>query len=150
MSMKYFLLTILLLSACQRSEIISDDIYGEPQESMDTIPIEAVLSEPKTYFDQRIAVAGTIHEVCQMDGCWLMLRSKETGNGLRVHAEIIDNGDYSFTVPKDISGRYAIVFGLLINPNPDHEAHYQMDAPGESPLLSLTANGVRVLPEDTI
>jgi len=149
-SLKYSLIIFVLLSACQRSEIISDDIYGFPGESIDAIPVEAILAEPEIYHDRSIVVGGTVHEVCQMNGCWLMLRSQETGDGLRVHTEIEENGDYIFTVSKDISGRYAVVSGTLINPNLDHETHYQMDASGESPTLSLTAVGVRLLPEETI
>ncbi len=148
--MKYTPIILLLLIACQRSEIISDEIFGLANESTDAVPVEAVLAEPETYFNHSIAVRGTVHEVCQMEGCWLMLRSIDTGHGLRVHAEIKEDGEYAFTVPKDISGRHTVVFGTLSHPDKSHEAHDHMDAPSEIPILSLTAVGVRLLPELTI
>ena len=148
---KYILLTFgLLLASCNRAEIISDDVYGVAGDAVDAIPVEAILAEPDNYAGNRMAIRGTIHEVCQMDGCWFMLRSMETEAGLRVHTEMKESGDYTFTVPKDISGRHAVVFGAVTLPEENTEMHYQEDAPGTTaPMLSMTAVGVRVSPEET-
>ncbi len=137
-----------LLVACNRAGVVNDDVYGSAEDTMDAVPVEAVLAEPGSYTGNQMSIAGTVHEVCQMNGCWLMLRSAETEAGLRVHTEMTDNGEYKFTVPKDISGRRVVAFGR-VDPV-DAEAHYQRDAPGTRvPMLSMTANGVRVLPEQT-
>ncbi len=149
--MKYTLIGIcLLLAACGGSELASDDIYGTQHETVDVIPVEAVLAEPRHYADNEVAVAGTVHEVCQMDGCWLMLRGQDTGEGLRVHVEQTEAGEYTFTVPTDISGRYAVAVGNLTIPEAEKEAHYQEDAPGAVPMLSMIATGVRISPEESI
>lgn len=61
-------------------------------------------------------MAGTVHEVCQMDGCWLMLRGLDTGDGIRVNVEQTEAGEYAYTVPTDIGGRYAVAVGSLTIP----------------------------------
>ncbi len=149
--MKYYLILIFVFFvACNRTEPISDDVYGKAPDAADAIPVEAVVSEPQHYIEKEVAVAGTIHEVCQMDGCWLMLRSRDTEDGLRVHSEIGEDGTYDFTVPKDVSGRHAVVLGIISLPEQEAEAHYQEDAPSTSPvLLSMSAVGVRVFPEES-
>ena len=149
--MKYTLIGIcLLLIACGGSELASDEIYGAQDEAVDVIPVEAVLAEPQHYMGDEIAVAGTVHEVCQMKGCWLMLRGLDTGEGLRVHVERTETGEYAFTVPSDISGRYAVAVGTITTPEAEEEAHYQEDAPGTVPVLSMVAVGVRTSPEESI
>ncbi len=148
--MKYNLILVcIFFIACNRAEPISDAVYGLAPDAADAIPVEAVVSEPQHYTGKNVAVAGTVHEVCQMEGCWLMLRSMDTEDGLRVHAGRDKDGEYQFTVPKDISGRYAIVFGVISIPEEGAEAHYQEDAPGASPVLSMSAVGVRVSPEES-
>ena len=149
--MKYTLIGFcLLLISCGGSELASDEIYGVQHEAVDVIPVEAVLAEPHNYADNEVAVAGTVHEVCQMDGCWLMLRGLDTGEGLRVHAKQTETGEYAFTVPTEISGRYAVAVGMLTIPDMEEEEHYQEDAPGHVPVLSMIAAGVRISPEESI
>lgn len=148
--MKYNLILVcIFFIACNRTEPISDAVYGLAPDAADAVPVEAVVSEPQHYTGKNVAVAGTVHEVCQMDGCWLMLRSIDTEGGLRVHAEMDKDGGYKFTVPKDISGRHAIVLGTILIPEEEAEEHYQEDAPGASPVLSMSAVGVRVSPEES-
>lgn len=149
-TMKYItIMFCLILAACGRTEVRSDEIYGMPSDAFDSIPLEAVVSEPESYTDRPVRVAGTVHEVCQMDGCWLMLRGTDSKDGIRVTAEIADDGGYTFTVPTDISGRHAIAFGTITVPDMDAEAHYQQDTPSRTPLLSMVAAGVRISPEES-
>ncbi len=147
---KYFLPILWLLSVgCNRSEVMSDSVYGNAGEVLDVIPVEAALSEPQVYLGQSIAIRGTVHEICQMKGCWFMLRSADSGEGLRVHTDMKEDGDYLFTVPRDISGRHAIVYGKIKSSDHDLESHFQEDASGKAPLLSMVAVGVRITPEES-
>ncbi len=147
---KYFLIILWFLTiSCNRSEVVSDTVYGIPDDVADIIPVEAALSKPQVYMGQSLAIRGTVHEICQMEGCWLMLRSADTGEGLRVHSEVKEDGDYMFTVPKDISGRHAVVFGKIMSSDHDLEAHFQDDATGKVPILSMEAIGVRIFPEES-
>ena len=133
--MKRYLFIILAFAACNRAEPVQDAVYGAVLDMADAVPVEAVLAEPQHYIGE-VAVGGTVHEVCKMDGCWLMLRSMDTGDGLRVHAELEEDGAYTFTVPKDISGQYAVAYGTI-----------QAGEAGQ--VRSMAAVGVRVFPEES-
>jgi len=145
------LLLCLCATACQPSQVMQHDIYGVFEESaMDIIPVEAVLAEPSLYQARNLVIEGTIHEVCQMEGCWFTLRSIETSEGLRVLVESKENGDYKFVVPMDISGRHVVVRGTLAELDESTDIHHPSHASEKAPLLTLTATGVRVSPEKTL
>ena len=140
---------VLLLAACTGGEFAQDTEYGAVSALADeiAIPVDAVVAEPEVYLERTMAVSGTIHEVCQMAGCWLMLRALEGQAGLRVHVDRTTDGTYAFTVPTDVSGRYAVAYGTVQPVDAESEAHYQEDAAGEAPLLNMVAVGVRIAPE---
>lgn len=139
MIMKRYFIILFIFAACNHSEAIQDAVYGDVLDVVDPIPVEAVLAEPLHYTGV-VAVAGTVHEVCQMDGCWLMLRSMETGDGLRVQSELEAGGTYSFTVPAHISGQYAVVYGTIQPDELEQE---------DRQVRSMAAVGVRVFPEES-
>lgn len=143
---------LVLLAACARPEVVQDSTYGnvEPLADEIPVPVDAVLAEPKTYLERTIAVSGTIHEVCQMAGCWLMLRSLDANAGMRVHVERTEQDAYAFTVPKDVSGRHAVAYGIVQPVDAESEAHYQQDAPGRAPMLNMVAEGVQIAPKAAI
>ncbi len=137
--------------ACQPSETMQHDIYGVFEEpATEFIPVDAVLTEPHLYQERPFIVEGTIHEVCQMEGCWFMLRSVANSEGLRVVVESKENGEYAFVVPKDLSGRHVVVHGLLGELDKTIEMHHPVHSPEKAPRLTMTAIGVRVSPEPTI
>lgn len=143
---------LLLLAACAGPEVAQDAEYGTVDSWAEEIPVpvDAVVAEPYDYLERTIAVSGTIHEVCQMDGCWLMLRALEGQAGVRVHVKRGDNGGYAFTVPTDVSGRYAVAYGEIQPIDTESEAHYQEDAPGAVPELNMMAEGVRIAQDAAI
>ena len=55
----------------------------------------------------QVKVEGNIVDVCQMRGCWMTLRIDDQ-TSVRVRFK-----DYGFFVPKDISGKTAIVQGVI-------------------------------------
>ena len=143
-------LLCLCATACQPSEMTHYDTYGAFEEPVtELIPVEAVLAEPNLYGERPLIVEGTIHEVCQMEGCWFMLRSIETHEGLRVLVESKDNGDDQFVVPKALSGRHVAVHGTLGELDEVIEMHHPSHDSEKAPMLSMTATGVRVSPEIT-
>ncbi len=131
-------------------------MYGASDMPQEALPVEAVLAEPEGHLNQPVTVTGTVHEVCQMAGCWLMLRALDTEAGLRVHVARSEDGSYAFTVPTDISGRLATAYGVLQVADPDAEEHYQADAYGQrsgfqvAPSFSMVATSIRIAPDASL
>ena len=75
--------------------------FGTADETIEsTVPISS-LGESTN----RVAVEGTVFEVCQSKGCWMTLRGSD-------HAEVLVRfRDYSIFVPRNATGRHAIVWG---------------------------------------
>ncbi len=116
-----FLLLALVLGACG-SEQAADapeadaltpyDVYGETFSDEGAVPVQAVVAERHHYLGRAVKIEGTVVEVCQMAGCWLTLQTGD-GDNIRILVARKENGDYAFTVPKDISGRRVVVQGML-------------------------------------
>ena len=144
----YRVLTLLLLaSACVPAATEKAyDVYGEAFDAIGALPVDAVLAERTLYAGERVSVEGTIHAVCQMKGCWLTLRSLN-GEDLRVDVARTEEGAYAFTVPKDLSGRRAVVRGVLSEEEiSEAEAHHMAAEGGGPAALALSAEGVMVAP----
>ena len=146
---RWLLILALLVAACAQEDASTYDAYGEAFGHAGSIPVDAVLAEPALYVGESVKIEGTVHAVCQMMGCWLTLRSLEGGD-IRVHVARTLQGEYAFTVPKDISGRRVIASGVLAAEAESAAAHnhYSEDAGGEASTaeLQLTADGVLVAP----
>lgn len=74
--------------------------------------------------EQQIKLAATVNEVCQMKGCWMTL-DLENGEEVRVRFK-----DYEFFVPKNASGKTAVVQGRAYYDEVSVETlrHYAEDA----------------------
>ncbi len=149
-SMKYTLLVLILVVAACTKTPERYDVYGEPAFAPAAIAVEAVLADSTLYTGKVVTLAGTVHAVCQMKGCWLTLQSLD-GQSVRVDVARTDDGDYAFTVPKDISGRHAIARGILQKAHTDAatQHHYDEDAGGTMlpSKLSMVADGVMIAPQ---
>ena len=88
------------------------DVYGESFSDEGAVPVQAVVAEHQAYLGRSVKIEGTVAEVCQMAGCWLTLQTGD-GNNIRILVARNDDGNYAFTVPKDISGRRVVVQGML-------------------------------------
>ncbi|WP_276134617.1 DUF4920 domain-containing protein [Polluticoccus soli] len=77
----------------------------------------------KTELDN-IKLEGRISQVCQAEGCWVKLKNAE-GEDVFVKFK-----DHAFVVPKDLSGRAAIVTGKAIKKevSVDEQRHLAEDA----------------------
>ncbi len=119
-----YLLLALVLGACG-SEQAADapeaaatdaltpyDVYGESFSDEGAVPVQAVVAEREEYLGRSVKIEGTVAEVCQMAGCWLTLQTGD-GNNIRILVARKEDGNYAFTVPKDISGRRVVVQGML-------------------------------------
>ncbi len=149
--MRYaFLLLLLIPVACTETAPENFDVYGESAMVHAAVAVEAVVADSALYTGELVSLAGTVHAVCQMKGCWLTLQGLG-GESIRVDVARTESGDYAFTVPTDISGRHAIARGILQQDNSDAatQHHYREDAGmamGQS-SLSMVATSVMIAPQ---
>jgi hypothetical protein len=77
-----------------------------PEEPPTAISIDAAAGNPGGHAGKLAAYSGRITQVCQKQGCWLVLTG-DGGGFARVAMH-----DHAFSVPKDASGP-AVVYGTL-------------------------------------
>ena len=93
-----------------------------------------------------VNLQGTIHDVCQKKGCWMVLSDGE--NQMRITFK-----DYGFFVPIDCSGKSVTVQGVVsVEEIPEDLAkHYAEESKGEDPdaiegpqrVVTMVATGVQ-------
>jgi hypothetical protein len=106
--------------------------YGELMPESDPVSIAVAAQDPAAYAGKPMRFSGRITQVCQKQGCWLVL-SAESGEFARVFMH-----DHTFSVPKDASGE-AVVYGTLSEKklSAEEAAHLKKDgaaAPAEREL----------------
>lgn len=92
---------LLLLSTAVVWAGTSD--YGAPMPEGEAVPLAAVLAAPAE--GAEVKVEGRITEVCQKEGCWLVLADGTEFARVKMK-------DHAFGVPSDANGR-AQVYGTL-------------------------------------
>jgi len=169
--MKHLLLSALLLglSACSsdadpapapdatvtEAEASDGTAFGDPVPSGEALTADALLADAESYAGTSVVVEGTVHEVCQMAGCWLTMTT-EAGETVRIDVPRDESESYVYTFPKDISGRTVRIAGMLElkTESVDDLRHYAEDR-GDSPeaieaiteprqTLVLTARGAEL------
>lgn len=123
--------------------------YGAPFGEAPTVVLADALAKPADYKDKAIRLEGTITDVCQKEGCWLVLTDgKQT---MRIHMK-----GHAFAVPKDISGKKIVAEGQLeVKTIPEamakHLAEESKAGPdpstikGDQTVVRLMASGVEVV-----
>jgi hypothetical protein len=114
--------------------------FGAPMPEGEAIGIAAA-ADPSAVTGTPALYSGRITEVCQKQGCWLVL--EQDGHSARVMVK-----DHAFAVPTDATGD-AVVYGVLeaVAVDADEAEHLAADgaaAPAESELR-IVATAVRVL-----
>jgi RecJ-like exonuclease len=71
-------------------------------------PIKTLLAEPEKYVGKNIMVEGEITQVCQMQGCWIMVKDASSSEPIMVK---VDDGVIVF--PKDGAGKKVTAQGKL-------------------------------------
>ncbi|MCU0866975.1 MAG: DUF4920 domain-containing protein [Planctomycetes bacterium] len=69
-------------------------------------PLAEVLKNPEAYTGKTVRIEAPITAICQTKGCWMHLGTQEP-------PVMVKFKDYGFFMPKDASGRTAIVEGTL-------------------------------------
>lgn len=136
-------LAALLLAAAPLAFAGEPATFGAPiPDEGPVVPISAAAADVDAHAGAPRRFSGRITEVCQKEGCWMML--EDDGQAARVLMR-----DHAFSVPKDASGK-AEVYGVLSvhELSPEAAKHLAEDA-GRDALpsmreLRIEATGVRI------
>jgi len=165
----FFLATIALLSACKSTtnegdsetpshsdstaveastESLENHYYGDTISEDGAIAVADLMSVMNGKDSVEVKLSGNVNSSCQKKGCWMKMDMGD-GQELRVNFR-----DYSFFVPKNLNGEFAVVEGKAYVDTLDvpYLRHLAEDA-GKSPeeiegitepeiSLNFTANGV--------
>ena len=80
-------------------------VYGQSMPQAAAVSIDVAATDAAQHMGQPHAYSGRITEVCQKQGCWMVLA------GENAHARVFMH-DHAFAVPRDAQGE-AVVFGTL-------------------------------------
>lgn len=111
--------------------------YGAPLPDTAAVPVSAAVAAFDRYAGKPQRFSGRIAQVCQAEGCWMML--EDNGQAARVMFK-----EHAFLVPKDSSG-HAEVVGVLSRKEltPEQVEHLREDAKG----LEVSPVEYRILAE---
>jgi hypothetical protein len=85
--------------------------FGAALPEGEAVPVDAVAADPAK-FGGPVKVSGVIDSVCQVGGCWFVIRSEQDATRT-IH---ITMKDRAFTVPPSVKGAKAIVAGTVAAP----------------------------------
>ncbi len=71
-------------------------------------PVKTILADPDKYLGKDVMVEGEITKVCQMAGCWIMLKDSSSADAIMVKVP-----DGVIVFPKDGAGKKVAVQGKL-------------------------------------
>ena len=95
----------LLIALLAFSPAVFAANFGEPMPAGDNVTLVAAAANPADFTGKPTRYTGRITEVCQKEGCWVVL--EQDGQSARVMVK-----DHAFALPKDASG-HAIAYGVL-------------------------------------
>ncbi|MBI3654450.1 MAG: DUF4920 domain-containing protein [Acidobacteria bacterium] len=122
--------------------------FGAPFTKAKLVSLADLTAKAESYTGKTVKVKGTIKDVCQREGCWLVLT--DGTRELRVSMK-----DHAFTVPKDAANKTVIVEGIIEKKTISEETARQYaeesagmidphSIKGAQVILTLTATGVRI------
>ena len=99
------------------------DHFGDGIAEGPAVEVAKALENPDQFTGKTVRLTGPISSVCQTKGCWMQL-------GTPSQFVFVKFKDYAFFVPKDASGRVAIVEGTMTmkQETVEQTRHYLEDA----------------------
>jgi hypothetical protein len=111
-----------------------------PAAAKDAVPISRAAAEPGKLVAEPRAFSGRITDVCQVQGCWMVLEHEGAFARVMMH-------DHAFSVPKDAKGD-AVVYGQLKVKQLSAEEVEHLSKEGRKPAsaneLTIDATSVRI------
>ncbi|QNE39235.1 DUF4920 domain-containing protein [Hymenobacter sp. NBH84] len=124
--------------------------YGASVTPAGAVPVQQLQTVLAGRDSARVKLVGPIADVCKAEGCWLTMQPAP-GQMMRVRFK-----DHAFFVPKDISGKTAVIEGVVVHETVSvaQQRHYAEDAgKSKQEIAAITkpveqynfiADGVRV------
>lgn len=119
------------LAACgndQPASSTADDgkHFGATITADNAITYEELVPKMANTDSLAIKITGTVGEVCQKKGCWMMLVSDQPG----VPEMRVTFKDYAFFMPKDLTGKRVVLdgFAYISETSVEDLRHYAEDA----------------------
>ena len=113
----------------------TNEYYGDTITTDGAIAITELVAALGDEDVKEVKVKGKVGEVCQMKGCWMTM---DLGNGEEM---IVRFKDYGFFVPKDCTGRDAVLEGVVERTvtSVDDLRHYAEDAgKSQEEIMAIT------------
>ena len=138
------LLTTIVLPALllASSAAVAATPYGKPLPAGETVPVSDAIAGFAAHADKPQRFSGRITEVCQAEGCWMVL--EDNGKVARVMFR-----NHEFFIPKDSTGA-AVVHGVLTRKDltPAQIEHLREDSGKgiavEPVEYRITADGIEI------
>jgi len=122
--------------------------FGAKFTDAKTVKLEDVLASVDSYAGKTVKVEGTIKDVCQQKGCWLVVT--DGTRQMRVSFK-----DYGFFVPKDVKERKVVLEGTVSKKTITEGAaqHYASESAdkvdpesiqGPQQVIAMVATGVEI------
>ena len=137
----------MIASASPPSADAQGDLFGTELTLSEPTALADIVASPERFDGKPVLLIGHVADVCQRKGCWTVLQDGDAT--IRVRFE-----DYGFFLPKDASGRRALIQGLVsIKTLSEAEArHYAEESKTGDPAkihgpqheLGFMASGVRL------
>jgi RecJ-like exonuclease len=96
---------ILGLTVCAA---MAQQKLGSPIDVKAVTPIKTIMENPDKYLGKEVKIEGEITKVCQMAGCWILVKDASSADPIMVK---VDDGVIVF--PKDGAGKKVIAQGKL-------------------------------------
>lgn len=100
------IVTILLAAAVASAAVVK---LGAPLTQKEQVPIAALTAKPDDYVGKTVQVKGTVTEVCEKMGCWMMLVDAASKAKVRIK---VKDGEIVF--PKEAIGKTAVAEGKFV------------------------------------
>lgn len=126
----------ILLAACatQKVESVAYDQFGTGiQPDAAAVEASVAVANPADYSGKPVRLSGQITGVCQTKGCWMTIGTGTT-------PVFVKFKDYAFFVPKDATGRTAVIEGTLTmkQETVEETKHYLEDAGKKDEAAKVT------------
>lgn len=103
--------------------------FGAPFAIQEVTPAKSVFDAPETFVGKTVRVEGSVRDVCQKMGCWMVI--SEGDESMRITTK-----DHKFFVAKDGAGSKCHIEGEVISRelDPERTAHFESESSKDAPI----------------